>query len=92
MRQCSSAGVFGIHESLLFNGFAVTLALETLRKGRAVRASEIDLATVRQQAVYPGLDLIDMLQTEALIPVLEPRNTIHQVVVGRMVSRSDWGP
>ncbi|KAF2450912.1 alpha/beta-hydrolase, partial [Karstenula rhodostoma CBS 690.94] len=63
------AGALGTHESLLFNGFVVSLTLEALKKGRAVQSSEVDLATVCQQAVYPGLDLIDVLETEALIPL-----------------------
>ncbi|KAK7186812.1 Lipase B [Paraphaeosphaeria sporulosa] len=44
-------------------------ALEALRKARAVPASEIDFATVCQQAVYPWLELTDVLETEPLIPL-----------------------
>lgn len=63
------AGAIGTHESLLFNGFVISLALEALKKGRAVQASEIDLQTACQQAVYPGLSLIDVVETEAVIPL-----------------------
>lgn len=63
------AGAIGTHESLLFNGFVVSLALEALKKGKAVQASEIDLQKACQLAVYPGLNLIDVLETEALIPL-----------------------
>ncbi|KAL1611999.1 hypothetical protein SLS60_000222 [Paraconiothyrium brasiliense] len=76
------AGAFGTHESLLFNGFVVTLALEALKKGTAVQASEIDLATVCQQAVYPGLDLTDVLATEALIP-LAAVNILEYIGAGK---------
>ncbi|KAJ4357225.1 uncharacterized protein N0V89_001800 [Didymosphaeria variabile] len=78
------AGAFGTHESLLFNGFVVTLALEALKKGRAVQAGEIDLATVCQLAVYPGLDLTDVLETEGLIP-LAAVNILEYIGAGKGV-------
>jgi hypothetical protein len=76
------AGAIGTHESLLFNGFVVSLALEALKKGKAVQASEIDLATVCQLAVYPGLDLIDVLETEALVP-LGAINVLEYIGAGK---------
>lgn len=78
------AGSIGNHESLLYNKLVVSLILETLQRGRPVNPSEIDLKSACSQAVYPGLDLIDIVQTEATVPLFII-NDLEFVALGKGV-------
>ncbi|KAF2731554.1 alpha/beta-hydrolase [Polyplosphaeria fusca] len=63
------AGTFATHESLLFNGLAVALAIDALRSGGPADPARLNLTQVCQNIAYPTLDLVDIVETEAVIPV-----------------------
>ena len=63
------AGAFGTHESLLYNGLTTALVVDALKNGRPADPKRLNLAVVCQNIAYPTLDLVDVVETEALIPL-----------------------
>ncbi|KAF2199283.1 alpha/beta-hydrolase, partial [Delitschia confertaspora ATCC 74209] len=78
------AGAFGTHESVLFNGLGVALALDALKTGGPADPGRLNLGKVCQDAIYPGLDLEDVLVTEGLIP-LAGANILEDLDQGLLV-------
>ena len=58
------AGGFWTHESMLINSLTFTLAKDALVNGGPGRISRIDLKTVCNQPLAPGLGLPELLLTE----------------------------
>ena len=54
------------HEGVLYNALAYALAVDALTHDGPGQTSRIDLSTVCQEALAPGLDLQDVVDTEAL--------------------------
>lgn len=63
------AGEFGTHESLLFNGLSMAIAIDALSNGGPADLTRIDLSTVCQQLAHPALNVTDVNLTEGLIPL-----------------------
>lgn len=68
---CSTtpAGALGTHKSLLFNGLTTALAIDALRNGGPADRNRSGLAVVCQQVANSALDLVDVIETKALIPI-----------------------
>lgn len=63
------AGLFYTHEGVLYNPLAYALAVDALTHPGPGQVSRIDLNTVCNEIVTPGLSLADVLATEGNIPV-----------------------
>lgn len=58
------AGVFATHESVLYHPLAYALAVDALTHPGAGQASRLDLDTICDTLVSPGLSLADIIATE----------------------------
>jgi len=63
------ADLFSTHEGMLYNGLAYALAVDALTHDGPGRPSRLDLKVVCNEPVSPGLDLADVVATEANIPI-----------------------
>jgi hypothetical protein len=58
------AGGFYTHEGVLYNPLAFALAMDALKSGGPGEISRLDLTTVCNEIVSPGLTLTDVVLTE----------------------------
>jgi hypothetical protein len=63
------AGGVYLHEGVLYNPLAYALVLDALQNDGPGQVSRLDLDTICEQIVAPGLSLDDVLATEGLIPL-----------------------
>lgn len=63
------AGTFYTHEGVLYNPLAFALAKDALTHKGPGQVSRLDLNTICNEIVTPGLSLADVLATEGNIPV-----------------------
>ncbi|KAK5079364.1 hypothetical protein LTR64_002213 [Lithohypha guttulata] len=81
------AGGVYTHEGVLYNPLMYALALDALQNDGPGRLDRIDLNTVCQQLIAPGLTLADVQATEGLIPLaavnllLYPRKVTNEPAV-----------
>ncbi|KAJ9659347.1 hypothetical protein H2198_003223 [Neophaeococcomyces mojaviensis] len=81
------AGGIYLHEGVLFNPLMYALTLDALENDGPGQVSRLDLDTVCNQVVAPGLSLEDILATEGLIPLaalnllLYPQKTLDEPAI-----------
>jgi hypothetical protein len=63
------AGGFSSHEGILYNPLSFALAMDVLKNGGPGQTSRIDLGTVCNEIISPGLDLANVITTEETIVV-----------------------
>lgn len=76
------AGLLYLHETMLVNPIAYALVVDALTQDGPGQLSRIDLDTVCGQLVPPGLDLDDLLGTEAVAAVLGPLDILSYGYLG----------
>lgn len=72
------AGVFATHESILYHPLAYALAVDALTHPGAGETSRLDLDTICNTIVSPGLSLADVIATEGkeiFYPHYQARNS-----------------
>jgi len=63
------AGVFATHEGVLYHPLAYALAVDALTHAGPGQTSRLDLNSICNTLVSPGLSLADVIATEGNIPV-----------------------
>jgi hypothetical protein len=63
------AGGFSSHEGILYNPLSFALAMDALKNGGPGQTSRLDLATVCNEVISPGLTLADVLTTEETVVI-----------------------